>query len=212
MQIHSEAWHSNRTKILAKNSVRWEGVGICWAGRGGCCPEVFKSYLIYILCDVFDISDIYLQCPLRYIWYVYICYILFVQNINFLFSIIQMFGFVHIITGIACGKVLYLRLQINNCLLHTLFCRFSQETKTPKNKQTHFSWTHHLQNKYEASVFFIPWTIYSVIVLSLVFRENYHVQRLIWVMCNFFKALSPEYHRHRCNVCNVFSRLVCCRH
>ena len=174
---------------------------MCWAGSGGCCREVFKSYLIYILCDVFDISDIYLQCPIRYIWYVSIGYILFVQNINFLFSIIKTFGFVHIMRRIADSKVLYLRLQINTCLPHFVL---SRNKNAKEQTKTHFSWTHHPQNKCEASVLFLfDGQYFSDCVITCihhVFRENYHVQRLIWVICNFFKALSPKYHWHRCNV------------
>ena len=71
----------------------------------------------------------------------------------------------------------------------------------PKNKlKPFFSWTNIIRSKYFQIV-----AIFSVIVFSHVFKDNYHLQRLSWVICNFFKMLTIGI---VVNVCNVFKSCV----
>ena len=114
LQIHSEAWHSNRTKTCQRLSERG-GWGYVELARG------LLSWSFQV------ISDIYLMCRIRYIgkissvpYKVYLIYVVYqiyqiCAKLKFEFLIIETLGFVDIIISIGVGgsKVLYLRLQIN---------------------------------------------------------------------------------------------------
>ena len=106
----------------------------------------YKVYLIYVVYQIYQIC----------------------AKLKFEFLIIETLGFVDIIISIGVGgsKVLYLRLQINTCLPHFVL---SRNKNAKEQTKTHFSWTHHPQNKCEASVLFYSMGNISVIVLSHVF-------------------------------------------